>query len=423
MTYRTFLFYFFVLAFRGALDASYVVFVSPIYTKSFLSLAYNFDSNRYLFSWLLAIFSLFFVSSRLRKVSDYFFVLFLLTIITPLLSIYGLNVNKEYDVVFLSFLSFFIMKLVVGSSYIKVIRFPLFKNSRNCIVYTSVFAVFYLVAWSVFSGAAFNLNFDPSRVYDFREQNSNMLDKGVLAYVNIWVYKFFNVFLVVYFASKRRYVLALIFFFVQIYFYAITAHKMVLFLPLLAAGVWYYFSKTRELLLLPFIYLIVVLFSMIFFILTSSELIPSMLIRRAFYVPAGLAFEWISFFELNPKVYWSDSILSFLNVYPYDTTIPKVVGNHLLGPELAANNGLVSAGYAHAGVWGVFIYSFVLGFILKMLDSVSKVGVPLWMSVALTVGPLRTAIADSDLLTALISHGLVIALMILILYRSKSVDT
>lgn len=410
----------FVLAFRLALDASYFYFVSPIYTKSFLSLSFNFEFGVYVVSWILTLITTLFLSSKMDKVSDYFFTLFVLTIICPILSIYGLNSDKSIKPVVLTLLSYFVMLFVVNLKYIKSINMPMFKNSRNFIVGLSVGAVIYLILWSVVSGAAFNINFDPTKVYDFREENSSMLDKGFLAYINLWVYKFFNIFIIVYFLSKKKYVLATAFFVCQIFFYAVTAHKMVLFLPVLAVGVWLYFSKTRNLLILPILYLFVVLISLTLFILTSSELIPSMLIRRAFYVPAGLTFEWISFFDANPKVYWTDSLFAFVGSYPYNSTIPKVVGEHLLGPELAANNGLVSAGYAHAGILGVILYSFVLGYLLKLLNSLGKSGVPLWMSVALTIGPLRTAIADSDLLTAIISHGLVVSMVILMLYRSRS---
>ncbi|MEO3865725.1 hypothetical protein [Rheinheimera fenheensis] len=409
-----------VLAFRLALDASYFYFVSPIYTKSFLSLSLNFETGNYVVSWFLTLIISLSLSSKLNKVSDYFSILFVLTIVCPILSIYGLNSDKSIKPVALTFLSYFVMLFVVKFKYVKSIKMPMFKNSRNLIVGFSVGAVTYLILWSIISGAAFNINFDPTKVYDFREENSSMLDKGFLAYINLWVYKFFNIFIIIYFLSKNKYFLAIVFFVFQVFFYAVTAHKMVLFLPILAAGVWFYFSRTRELLILPILYLFVVLISLALFFLTSSELVPSMLIRRAFYVPAGLTYEWISFFDANPKVYWTDSVFSFLGSYPYNSTIPKVVGEHLLGPELAANNGLVSSGYAHAGIFGVILYSLILGYFLKLLDSVSKDGVPLWMSVALTVGPLRTAIADSDLLTAIISHGLVVSLVILILYRSKS---
>lgn len=413
--------YFFLLFFffRASLDVSYVEFIAPIYTKSFLSLAFNFDLWRYLSSWILYFIPLAFLNHRLKSVSDYFFVLYCLTILAPILSIYGLNYEKGVKPVLLSFLAYFFILIVVKSSYFKVPKLPLFKNSRMLIIWVATSSVLYLVLWSVASGAASNVNFDPTKVYDFREQNSKVLDSGFLAYLNLWVYKFFNIFLFVYFLSKKSYGKAFLIFLLQVYFYGITAHKMVFFLPILAAGVWYYFSKTKKLIVLPALYSVLVCLALLIYVLFDSELIPSMLIRRAFYVPAGLAFEWVEFFDSNPKVYWTDSLLAFTGLYPYSTTIPKTVGEFLLGPELAANNGLVSAGYAHAGIGGVVAYAVILGYVIKLLDNVTKVGVPVWLSIALTIGPLRTAITDSDLLTVLISHGLLIALFILILFRSR----
>lgn len=414
--------YFFLLFcfFRASLDVSYVKFVSPIYTKSFLSLAFNFDFWRYLFSWVLYFISLFFLKYRLKAVSDYFFTLYCLTILAPILSIYGLNYEKSIKPILLSYLAYLLMFIVVKSSFFKVPKLPLFKNSRGLVIWLAGGSVFYLILWSFVSGAASNINFDPTRVYDFREQNSQVLDTGLLAYLNLWVYKFFNIFLFIYFLSKKSYGKAFLMFSIQIYFYGITAHKMVFFLPILAAGVWYYFSRTGKLIVLPALYSVLVCIALLVYLIFDSELIPSMMIRRAFYVPAGLAFEWVEFFDSNPKVYWTDSLLAFTGLYPYGTTIPKTVGQYLLGPELAANNGLVSAGYAHAGVYGVIIYATILGYVIKLLDNITKVGVPIWLSIALTIGPLRTAITDSDLLTVLVSHGLLVALFILILFRSKT---
>ncbi|MBU2061172.1 MAG: hypothetical protein KKH44_04895 [Bacteroidetes bacterium] len=340
-------------------------------------------------------------------------------IIAPLTSIWGLDTERSYEPVLMTVLSFFLIFFLIEFNLVKAIRFPYFKNSRGVINCLAWISVGYLIAWSIISGAVFNINFNPNLVYDFRDENSSMIDIGFLNYLNIWTYKFFTIFLFLIALSRRRYFLAGSILLIQVYFYGITAHKLVFFLPFFAFGVWYYFSRTKSLIVLPIAYNVIVLIAFFLYLVFQIDLIAAMMIRRVFYVPAALSFEWFSFFESNPKTYWSDSILSSFLEYPYSAKLPFVVGNHLLGPELGANNGYVSSGFAQAGYMGVVIYSALLALIVKQLDSISKDGVPMWLTVALTIGPLRTAISDSDLLTAILSHGIFVAFIILILYREK----
>ena len=245
---------------------------------------------------------------------------------------------------------------------------------------------------------------------------------GWLAYLNLWVYKVFTIYLVVLCLESKNYVGLLLVLLIQTFFSAVTNHKLVFFLPFLAIGFWYFLRRTKQLYPLALAAALLVTASLIAFVVWDVDLVAAMMIRRLFYVPSGLTFEWFDYFSSHPHVWWSDSVLSsFVRTEYTGERIPFVIGDHLLfGVELAANNGLASAGFAQAGLLGIALYSVILGVVLNLFDHLSATGVPLTIAVVLAIGPLRTALADADLLTALVSHGVLAALLVVWLCRTKS---
>jgi hypothetical protein len=74
---------------------------------------------------------------------------------------------------------------------------------------------------------------------------------------------------------------------------------------------------------------------------------------------------------------------------------------------------LVSSGYSHAGFVGVVVYSVIIGYILGVANYLVRRGVPVWIAVAILAGPFRTAWADSDLFASLLTHGILIAIVLI----------
>ena len=90
-----------------------------------------------------------------------------------------------------------------------------------------------------------------------------------------------------------------------------------------------------------------------------------------------------------------------------------------MGGGASANNGFVSSGYAQAGMFGVFLYTVIIGWLLKCIDFLStKSRYPLWFSLILVVNPLKTLMLSSDLFTTLLTHGLLISIMLLMLFNN-----
>ncbi len=403
-----------LVLFRIVLDYVYVEFMHRVFMLSYLSFDYQFDMMQYLISWGLYLVAIVLVKKRIKLYSDFFFLLFLLIQIAPLTSIYGLDNDKALFPVVVTVVSFFVIYIVVYSRS-KRIHIPIIKNANSLLLAVSVVLIVYLVMWSIITGAIRNFNLDFTRVYEFRMVNSKLMDLGPLAYINIWVYKFFMLFLFCYFLYKQRFWMAVIVFLVQTYFYGITAHKAVFFYPFLCLIVWVVFHRTNKAIFLVNSFMAVILVAYLIYDLTAYSRPATMMIRRVFFVQPRLTFEWFDFFSRNPHVFWSDKILSFIFKYPYesDVAIPYVVGTYLLSPDLCANNGFISSGYAHAGIAGVMLYSVLLGVIIRLFDQLIFRGLPLWFVACLTAIP-TWALNASDLFTVLLSHGLLLSYLILV---------
>ena len=104
--------------------------------------------------------------------------------------------------------------------------------------------------------------------------------------------------------------------------------------------------------------------------------------------------------------------------YPYDISLTHVIGQYIGYEGMGANNGYVSSGFAHAGYFGVLFYSFILGLLLKLINDMTYDKLPLWFSISISIGPLRTVLINSDLFTSMLTHGLFISLIIIFLSRS-----
>jgi hypothetical protein len=269
------------------------------------------------------------------------------------------------------------------------------------------------------SGVVSNANLDFNKVYDFRETNSAILNVGVGGYFNSWVTKIFNMFLIAFCLHKKRYMLVSIFVLLQVFFFSVIAVKSVIFYPLLVIGVWYYFRKSNFSIVIPLLLMTVIIMAYSAYFVFDDIRLSSWFIRRAFFVPAELTFVYFEFFSVTPNVYWSNSIFSNFIEYPYQQPLSWVVGD-FVGTGTHANNGYVSSGYAHFGVFGVFIYSIILGIFLRILNRLCYSGIPLWMGVALTVVPFRSLLTNSDLLVTMMTHGLLLTLVLLTLVRTKN---
>jgi len=408
-------FYFTLILFRLLLDVSYIVVISEVY--SYKGYLVNFTISNYFLSWLLYVSSFYLLKHKLKEVSDYFFLMGVLSSIAPLSCFYGLDSERPIFPVLLSVLTFCLILLVTRVHVpffrgLKVVRY-----GRGMALVFSLICVLYLVFWYSVSGVQLNLDF--LRVYEFRRDNEELAAHGIYAYTNNWTYKVFSIFLMAFALHYKKFLAFTLLFIVQVYFFAASAHKSVFFFPFLIFGVWYYFKRTDRLVVIPVSFCLLILATLVSFILFEDLKLTSLFSRRVFFVPADLTYIYFDFFSVNPNVYWSNSILSNFLTYPYDLPVPYIVGRYLGDETMSANNGFIPMGFAHFGIAGLFLYGLIVGGVLRFVNDLSYNSMPVWLAVGLSIVPLRTLIVGSDLFTVLLTHGFIVAIFLIYLSRNK----
>jgi len=418
ITKNRFLFCCAAILFRVLLDFSYSFVIAGVFASE--GYVFDLDFAQYIASWLVYFLYLPLVKDELIKVSDYFFTTSLLAIIAPLTSLYGLDAARPILPVISVFAAMLLIHFVVSVKMVSFKRLPTIKHGRRIVIFISLFFVIFLVVWYFALGVKLTMNF--SEVYEIRAMNAERTAGGFLAYTNNWTYQIFNIFLMAFALYYRRYLIFLFFFLVQVYFFAASGHKTVLFLPVLVLGVWIYFRKFSSLVVVPAMFGVLIVISLMSFFIFDDIWMLSLFARRLFYVPADLTFIYFDFFSNNTKVLWSNSVLANFISYPYDTDIPHVVGRYMGKEEMAANNGFISSGYAHAGILGVLFYSLILGIILRFINDTTTGTLPVWLAVTLSIVPLRAVLISSDLFTVMLTHGFIVAIILIFLARYKNDD-
>lgn len=397
------------------MEVSYINVISQFFSYEGYHLNFNFLN--YVISWMVFFSGFYLIRDRIYKVSDYFFITAFLAVITPLTVLVGYDSDRSFFPVIVVLFAILLINFITRTKAISFKKLPTFKNGLRLVVGISTIFVAFLIVWYFVSGVSFNLNF--AKVYEFRSENEELAAGGILGYTNNWTYQIFSMTLFAIALMYRRYFLAVVLFLIQVYFFAASTHKSVLFFPFIILGLWYYFRKTNSLAVVPLIFSSVIALTLVTYYWLGDLWASSLFSRRVFFVPANLTFTYFDFFSQNPYVIWSNSVLSPFLSYPYDISITHVVGRYLGDEDLGANNGFVASGYAHAGLFGVLFYALIIGLILRFINDITYNLLPLWFAVALSVVPLRSLLISSDLFTVMLTHGFIVALIIIFLARSK----
>lgn len=404
------------IIFKIFLEISYVQFVSPVF--AYAGFYYDLDYIKYIEGWLIFLLLLKLSPKKLLASSDYFLNFLLFSYLAPLIAYYGLtSSNREH---------LFLVLLSVGMVYFfragLAIKVPYIKNGKliaSILIYIGIFSV---TAWMIYSGGLRYFNLDLTRVYDFGRDVGEVINEGVMGYLNVWATKVFGPILLAISLWRKKFFIAFIVFLLHLVWFGISSHKSVLFYPFLVTFLWIWFGRTRALSLVPFAMTLAVFAALMAYLIFDDEFTASMIIRRVYFVPAYLTFTYYDFFSQNDFVYWSNSILSSFVSYPYDVNTALLIGEHL-GTDASANNSFLSTGYMHAGVFGVIFYGVLVGFLFRLIDSLSIGGVPSWVSVATLIVPIQALLVSADLPTSLLTHGIGMAIVLLFLLREKKKAT
>jgi hypothetical protein len=407
---------FFVLGvfFRLSLEFGYWIFVNPIY--SYAGFPWELTIIKYVESWFIFVFLVAFAPSKLSKPSDFFINVLLFGLMIPLLSFYGLA-DQSRQHLYIVILGYVLVAVFRSG---RPLRFPVLREGRIIAFLFVGAGVVGVSAWFVASGGISFFNLDLTQVYQYRRAAGAVISAGPMGYVNTWAWKVFGPVLLAIALWKKKYWMAIFVIGIHVFWFGVSAHKSVLFYPLLVVCIWFWFTRSNALGIVPLGSMMVILLTLLIFYLFDYILPASLFVRRVFYVIANNTFDYYEFFSNNPLVWWSNSSVSLgLLDYPYDIGPAKLIGRWR-GTESHVNNTFLSTGFMHAGILGVVIYGILAGLLFRLIDSFATKGVPVWLVLAVLIVPSRSMLLSADLPTSLLTHGIGVGIIILFLVRRSA---
>ncbi|MGJ8590123.1 MAG: hypothetical protein ACSHXW_18615 [Yoonia sp.] len=414
----------FVLAgffFKIALDVSYATYLTNAFANHFLTpFVINFSIFQYIesFAWLAVV--LLFVPFSSKSAGGLAFFAAIIFIYAPVASIYSMDDDRSRYTVLLC-------ALAIGAAYLSSatgvghrVNISLPKHGqRYLLVLSFLFSGLFLVIAAT-SGALFSMNFNIARVYELRSELGSKVDIGLFAYTNLWTQKIFTP--LIFAIGLHRKSLWMIGFALTMHliYFGVTQHRSHLFAPILVYVVFLLyrreFSYAGGLSLLG-----LALISLNLAILAFDlEDFGALTIRRALFVGPSVTYSWIEYFAENPKVFFADNLLASIVRNEYTgVNLPLFMGDFMRNNmEIAFNSGLVGAGFAQLGATGVILYGGIIGVFIRINRRLIESGVPPYIPAAILFFPYRIAWADADLMTALLSHGIIVGTLAVWLFGS-----
>ena len=355
-----------------------------------------------------------------RRPSDFFLHMQFLLPILPMLVLFG-AMGQPRRFIYTVLFSFFLLLLTVKVARFRPLRSPKIKLGIFQVIL--LFGGYLIIASIILQGGLryFNLNF--ARVYEYRSAAALNLP-WLYGYLNPWVSKVvFPFAFLLAILTKRRTMMALSLVGSMLMF-GLTSHKGAFFYPFAVLLFWWIAGRRKGLFFMLVGYSLSVIVSLIdYWFGIFGGWMATLWLRRVIFVPALLNFIYYDFFSRHGFVYWAQSKITFGVVpYRFDLDVPHLIGYHYFGnPSTGANTGWIGSGFANAGIWGVFLYAVIVGIILALLDTYCKFH-DKRIVIAVVVAPLLAVMVSSDLPTALLTHGALISLMFLLLFRTSLIE-
>jgi hypothetical protein len=400
-----------ILLYKIVLDLSYYLLISRIWGYAQFDL--NLSVLKLVESYLLLFVVFALMPKSSEKLSNVMVWLLVLVAYMPMLTIFAFM--NEARIYMYAVTGFFILVFLL--LHLPTISLPPLKQSK-IILYSISICLVVIVFALIYKNLGFSLNLDLTKVYEIRSQDP-MSAIPLGGYIINWVALVINPIFLALFITKRKWVLAGIIIFLQIWLFSITGHKSHLFvLPFVLVLMWIITRRN------PLAYMGVGLagltsLGMITYWLADNLWIASSLVRRVLFVPAQLSFFYYDFFSKNELVYLSVSKLGSFSDYPYHLDPGHLIGQvYFNQPATNAVTGVVGDAYMNFGLVGLALYGILLVIVLKLVDSCSR-NVDFRVGIAAAAIP-AIGLVNSALTTSFLTGGLLLALIILYLLPKKS---
>ncbi len=295
------------------------------------------------------------------------------------------------------------------------------KQSQSKMIRNFIFiCLSIIIFFMIYKYLKFTFNFDLTKVYEIRSRYVKM-GIPLAGYLFNWLAYIVNPVFFALFITKRKWFPIALIVILQLLLFSVTGNKTFLFAFLFVLALIWIITHKKPLAYMAIGLVGIILLGMLSYWLIDDIWIPSLFIRRTLLVPAQLSFFYYDFFSNNVYTFLSQHRIfrTFLN-YPYHLNPPHLIAEvYFNQPKMGANTGVVGDAYMNFGFIGLILWAILLAVILKLIDSFSK-GKDMKIAIAAIAMPAIT-LTNSPLLTNLLTHGLLLALLFLYLLPKKKV--
>lgn len=404
-----------ILFYRLALDAIYITALSPGY--AYAGFTTDISIFLYLCSWLLvAVFAPFIAELNVRKSpSDIVVTIINYLYFIPLTSYCACKGTNIYffltAAVYWGVLLAWQFKLPI----LRIKGLPTHHVRLIMIVLTVFSSLLVMYVSGKYTGFRFTLDF--INVYDIRNEASSYAIPTTLSYLLSMVHIVLAV-LLLYWMQQKKYSIVAILTVVFLFLYSIAAHKsLFFFLLLLLAG--YFFFREWMLRWLPALFSALVWGALLVRKVLGIDVFMSLFVRRVMYIPVQMSEEYALFFMDNPLNLFREGIMRWLSFdWLYTTNLPHIIGEFMGKPNMAANNGLLGELFGNFPVLlGILLLPLILVVCFRLLDMTAasldtKIVLPICIYFA-------NGFINSSWSTVLLSHGFLLACLLLYLFPKK----
>lgn len=405
-----------VLLYKIILELSYIYVVSPIFYYS--GLIYDPSISKLIISYILTIVVIIILPES-NKVSDYLLNFMFIVTIVPLISVFWM-MNQSFSYV-LMFLSVFVLMIYITNVLPSSLNITYIKSEMNIfsksmlIVTIFIFSIGLLLYRLLFiEGINFDvLNFE--EVYELRE---SIEISGISLYLYSWLGKVFIPFLIVYSFYKRKKVLLLCSILLQFSLYLSSGNKTILF-SIVLIMISYILLKYRMWTYgFPLLSSIFIVISVMVYFLSGNIWFIALFIVRFLFLPSVISFKYFNFFEINPKLHFSEGILGeIFNINsPYNSSIGFIISQKI---NVNENTGFFGDAFSNGGYIAMLILGIILSLILWLLNILANNDKQVMNFVILMMVYPIIILNDGSLLTLLFTGGLIINIFLIYLFVSK----
>ena len=356
------------------------------------------------------------------KKASIFFLHFQL--IFPILPLFVLFAANDLSVIYITyvFLSFIILVFISSTKKIRLLKLPHFSTSSFSLLL--LLLAFAYIGSIILMGGLSYLNFDFTKVYEFRDESASNLP-SIFAYFSPLVSKVILPFSFILAVVSKKPVIMILSICSSVLMFALTNHKAPLFYPFFAYAIYLFMQKENPVRIM--LYGLIGLSLGVLIMTLSIDgfiMLGALFFHRMSFVPAQLNYYFFDFFSMNQFVYWAESKISFgLVDYAYSQPTIYLIGDEYYGfygreGAIAANTGWLGAGYMNAGVIGMFLYALIIGYILRVVDAFSY-SLGKHVVAAIMIAPMMSLLLSADLPNAMLTHGVLLALLLMLLMHRK----